>query len=177
MSCGQLLGSFSWAPEGCPGGPPPRLVRAVLATQTGQFRVSFWGAVWGAVWGPARPAGSSSRGPKPDIDCYYNPDRTNPNMRVRILVGKIFGPDGPGRNIHPSRKVGGRHPFTFKGHWARLGPAGPPKSTISGPNVLGADRAQKPYTDALVFALLCAPNRSTGPRRSCSKRGYNEGLL
>ena len=25
--------------------------------------------------GPDRPAGSSSRGPKPDIDCYYNPDR------------------------------------------------------------------------------------------------------
>ncbi len=44
-------GSFSWAPEGCPGGPPPRPLRAVIATQTGQF----WGS-FGGSFGPC-PAG------------------------------------------------------------------------------------------------------------------------
>ncbi len=57
------------------GGPPPRPLRAVIATQTGQLRASM-GAISGAVLGPARPAGSSSRGPKSDIDCD-NPDMAN----------------------------------------------------------------------------------------------------
>ncbi len=43
--------------------------------KTGNFGANF-GAVLGADLGPARPAGSSSRGPKPDIDCYYNHDMT-----------------------------------------------------------------------------------------------------
>ncbi len=35
------------------------------------------GAIVGAVVGTARPAGSSSRGLKPDIDCDYGSDRAN----------------------------------------------------------------------------------------------------
>ncbi len=70
---GQFGDSFSWAPEGCPDGPPPRPLRAGIATQTGQFRGQL--AVLGAVLGPARPAWSNSRSPKPDIDCYKGPDR------------------------------------------------------------------------------------------------------
>ncbi len=54
---GQFGGSFSWAPEGCPGGPPPRPLRAVIATQTGQFWGQFWGSL-GSSFGPC-PAGQA----------------------------------------------------------------------------------------------------------------------
>ncbi len=73
--CWAVFGQFFLGTGRLPGwSPSPPLAschrdtnRARSGPISGQF--------WGPVLGPARPVGGSSRGPKPDIDCYYNPDR------------------------------------------------------------------------------------------------------
>jgi hypothetical protein len=74
----SVLGSF-WAVS--PGRrksarvvPRPAPCELASRHKPGGFGANF-GAVFGAVLGSARLAGSNSRGPKPDIDCYQGPDR------------------------------------------------------------------------------------------------------
>ncbi len=80
QDCGNsppILGTFGAVFPGHRQGarvvPHPALCELSSRRKPGSF-----GANLVAVLGPARPAGSSSRSPKPDIDCYCNPDRPNP---------------------------------------------------------------------------------------------------
>ncbi len=86
-----VLGNF-WAVfpghrEGARVVPHPAPCELSSRHKPGSFGAKF-GAVLEAALGPARQAGSSSRGPKPDIDCYYNPE-IRPNS-----MGSYFADTG-----------------------------------------------------------------------------------
>ncbi len=57
---------------------------------------------------------------------------------------------------HP-KKLGDVTPFIFKGDWARLGPFGPPNRRFPVRFLFWGDRAEKPHTDTLFFAMGSKP--------------------
>ncbi len=81
-------------------------------------------------------------------------------MCARAFVCKIFGPDEPGRFTHPVLGVG-RHPPSYLKRvgpdWGRLDP----EIDEVGSDLLGVDRAKKPYTYTLFF--FRRDKRTRGP--------------
>jgi hypothetical protein len=137
----------------------------------GSFGACF-GAVLGAVLGPARPAGSSSRGPLPDIGCYCGQNESNLGDGALHL----FARKQAGSTIRPttsrSPTSGGQHPPRGGGS----GGGSPPRQ---GGGVLGAAAPQEaPLKSPKVHPhLRCTHIGGPHGRNPNPLRGFSQDLL